>query len=190
MKIILYFGSFNPIHLGHIIIANYIVEFLENIKYVWFVVSPQNPFKKCLLDYEIREKFVRIAVSNFRKMNVLDIESGFYPSYTIHTLNRIKEKYPTIKFSLLFGKDVIDSIKKWKNYKIILNEYDIFVYPRIGKFSIPVFKINKKITYLKNAPIIEISSSFIRGSIKLGKNVQSMLNPEVWNYINKHNIYK
>ncbi|WP_185877138.1 nicotinate (nicotinamide) nucleotide adenylyltransferase [Blattabacterium cuenoti] len=189
MNIILYFGSFNPIHLGHIIIANYIVEYIENINSVWFIVSPQNPLKKNLLDYNIRENMVKISISDFKKMNISDIESGFYPSYTIETLNRIRKMYPIIKFSILLGEDVFSSLRKWKNYQVILNEYDIFVYPRIGNFPIPVFKQKKKI-YLKNAPIIGISSSFIRNSIKKGKNVKPFLHSKVWNYINKYNIYQ
>ncbi|AEU09354.1 nicotinate (nicotinamide) nucleotide adenylyltransferase [Blattabacterium sp. (Cryptocercus punctulatus) str. Cpu] len=194
MKIGLYFGSFNPIHLGHIIIANHIVEFLD-IDHIWFVVSPQNPLKKKtnLLDYVHRVKMLRIAVFGYKKMSVLDIESGCSPSYTINTLYVIEKKYPKDKFTIIIGIDTLYSIKKWKNYKIILNKYDIFVYPRIGTFSnynhffIPI-KHNKNI-FLK-APIIEISSSFIRNSIQKGKNMNHLLQTEVWKYIKKHNFYR
>ncbi len=128
---------------------------------------------------------VHLAISDYQKMSVLDIESGLYPSYTIHTLDMIDKKYPEHKFYLLLGRDALSSIKKWKDYKIILNKYDIFVYPRIGYFS--KFK-NKKICFLK-APIIEISSSFIRNSIQKGKNMKPFLFPEVWGYMKKHNFF-
>ncbi|WP_185869361.1 nicotinate (nicotinamide) nucleotide adenylyltransferase [Blattabacterium cuenoti] len=190
MKIVLYFGSFNPIHLGHIIIANYITEFIKDVDHVWFIVSPQNPFKKkCdLLDYENRIKMVRIAIYGYEKMNILDIESGYSPSYTIYTLCNIEKKFPNNKFSILLGKDSFSSLKKWKNYNLILNRYDILVYPRIGFFYNPIFK-QGKIIFLK-APIIDISSSSIRNSIKKGKNIKPLLHTEVWNYINKYKFYR
>ncbi|WP_185873043.1 nicotinate (nicotinamide) nucleotide adenylyltransferase [Blattabacterium cuenoti] len=186
---VLYFGSFNPIHIGHVIIANYVLEFLENIKYIWFIVSPKNPLKNNIIDYNIREIMVKMAIKNFEKMYVLDIESRFYPSYTINTINIIKMKYPTKKFYFLIGKDILCSLKKWKNYKLILSENEIIVYPRLGKFNIPIYHNVKKIIFLKNAPIIDISSSFIRNSIKKGKNIRSLLDNKVWNYITKNNIY-
>ncbi|WP_185877666.1 nicotinate (nicotinamide) nucleotide adenylyltransferase [Blattabacterium cuenoti] len=190
MKIVLYFGSFNPIHIGHIIIANYVLEFVKNINHIWFIVSPKNPLKYNLIDYNIREFMVKMAIKNFKRMYVFDIESGFYPSYTIHTLNRIKMMYPTKKFYFLIGKDILSSLIKWKDYQLILSENEIIVYPRLGKFDIPIFHNIKKIIFLKNAPIIDISSSFIRSSIQIGKNVRSLLDPRVWNYIIKYNIYR
>jgi len=134
---------------------------------------------------------VRIAISNYEKMSVLDIESGYYPSYTIHTLDAIEKKYPKEKFTLILGIDSFYSMNKWKDYKIILNKYDVFVYPRIGfcsnHFFIPIR--HNKILFLK-APIIEISSSFIRSSIQNGKNMKPLLQPEVWDYMNKHKFYR
>ncbi len=131
---------------------------------------------------------VRRAVSNYEKMSVLDIESGYFPSYTIHTLSKIEKKYPRNKFFLILGKDSFYFFRKWKNYKIILNKYNILVYPRIGYFSHPVFKYYKNIIFLK-APIIEISSSFIRKSIQEGKNMKPLLHTEVWYYMEKYNFY-
>ncbi len=128
-------------------------------------------------------KMVRIAIEGYEKMSVLDIESGYYPSYTIHTLNMIEKKYPKYKFTLIIGRDSLYSLNKWKNYQIILNKYDIFVYPRMGDLYLPFLK-NEKIYFLK-APIIEISSSFIRNNIKKGKNMKPFLHPEVWNYMKK-----
>ncbi|WP_185850748.1 nicotinate (nicotinamide) nucleotide adenylyltransferase [Blattabacterium cuenoti] len=192
MKIGLYFGSFNPIHLGHLILANYIVEYLD-IDHIWFVVSPKNPLKKKggLLDYVHRMNMVRLAIHNYKKMSVSDIESGHSPSYTFHTLNVIRKKYPEDKFTILIGKDTLYSMYKWKNYNNILNKYNIFVYPRIMKhylFHYNNFK-QKNIYFLK-APIIEISSSFIRHSIRIGKNMKSMLQTKVWKYMEEHNFYK
>ncbi|WP_185882698.1 nicotinate (nicotinamide) nucleotide adenylyltransferase [Blattabacterium cuenoti] len=193
MKIVLYFGSFNPIHLGHLIIANYVLEFINHIHSVWFVVSPKNPLKKDIcLDYEHRIKMVRQAIDNYKNMMVLDIESRLIkPYYTIHTLNHIEKQYPMNQFFLLLGKDSFSSFTKWKNYQTILNKYDILVYPRIGKkmkSDQPILK-QKKVIFLNEAPVIEISSSFIRNSIQNGKNIKSFLHEKVWIYIMKHNFY-
>lgn len=144
--------------------------------------------KTDLLDYVHRIKMVRIAVEGYKKMSVLDIESECSPSYTIHTLDVIEKKYPKDKFTLIIGRDTLYSLKKWKSYKIILNKYDIFVYPRIGFFSNPFFK--KENIYLLKAPMIEISSSFIRNSIQKGKNIKPLLQPKVWKYMKKHKFYR
>ncbi|AFJ90753.1 nicotinate-nucleotide adenylyltransferase [Blattabacterium sp. (Blaberus giganteus)] len=132
---------------------------------------------------------VRIAVSDYEKMSVLDIEYGYFPSYTIHTLYKIKKKYPKNQFYILLGKDSFFSLKKWKNYKMILNKYDILVYPRIGSFSHSIFKQKRDNIIFLKAPIIEISSSFIRKSIQEGKNMKPMLHAEVWNYMKKYKFY-
>ncbi len=130
---------------------------------------------------------VHIAISGYKKMSVSDIESGFFPSYTIHTLDVIEKKYPKYKFILILGKDSLSSLKKWKNYKILLKRYDIFVYPRIGFLSNHFLKHDK--IYLLKAPIIEISSSFIRNSIQKGKNMKAFLFPGVWEYMKKHKFF-
>ncbi len=132
---------------------------------------------------------VRRAVYDYEKMSVLDIESGYFPSYTIHTLYKIEKKYPIYQFSIILGKDSFSSLRKWKNYKFILNKYDILVYPRIGSFSHPIFKQKQDNIIFLKAPIIEISSSFIRKSIQEGKNMKPMLHAEVWNYLNKYKFY-
>lgn len=144
--------------------------------------------KKNLLDYEHRMRMVQMAIFGYEKMSVLDIEYGYSPSYTIHTLSNIEKKYPKNQFFLILGQDSFSSLRKWKNYKIILNKYDILVYPRLGYFSDSVFK-RKNIIFLK-APIIELSSSFIRDSIQKGKNMKPMLHPEVWNYMIKYKFYR
>ncbi len=132
---------------------------------------------------------VQIAVNNYEKMSVLDIEYGYFPSYTIHTLYNIEKKYPSNQFYILLGKDSFFSLEKWKNYKMILNKYDILVYPRIVFFPYPVFKYKKDNIIFLKAPIIEISSSFIRKSIQEGKNMKPMLHAEVWDYVKKHKFY-
>ncbi|WP_238784726.1 nicotinate-nicotinamide nucleotide adenylyltransferase [Blattabacterium cuenoti] len=140
------------------------------------------------MNYEHRIKMVEIAVSDYENIRVLDIEHGNYPSYTIHTLNNIETKYPGYKFFIILGVDTYSSIKKWKDYKIIIRKYDMIVYPRIGCFDHPIFNI-EKIAFLK-APIIEISSSFIRNNIQKGKNMKYLLHIKVWNYMNKYNLYR
>ncbi len=152
-------------------------------------LSTKSIKKKNLLDYEHRIQMVKRAVDDYEKMSVLDIESGNFPSYTIHTLDNIEKKYPRNKFFLLLGKDSFCSLKKWKNYKIILNKYDILVYPRIGFFSHTVLKHKKDNIIFLKAPIIEISSSFIRKSIREGKNMKPLLHAEVWNYMNQYKFY-
>ncbi len=135
---------------------------------------------------------VKMAIYGYDKMRVLDIEYGYYPSYTIHTLHNIEKKYPNNRFSILLGKDSFFSLKKWKDYKIILNKYDILVYPRIGFFfkNVPFLQHHKKDIIFLEAPIIEISSSLIRNAILEGKNMKPMLHPEVWNYMEKYNFYR
>ncbi len=132
---------------------------------------------------------VRKAVCDYEKMSVLDIECGYFPSYTIHTLYNIEKKYPRNQFFILLGKDSFFSFRKWKNYKIILNRYDILVYPRIGSFTHPVLTYQKNNIIFLKAPIIEISSSFIRKSIQEGKNMKPLLHAEVWDYMNKYKFF-
>ncbi|WP_317168623.1 nicotinate-nicotinamide nucleotide adenylyltransferase [Blattabacterium cuenoti] len=156
---------------------------------VYSIPSKSIKKKKNLLDYKHRIEMVRKAVYDYEKMSVLDIEYGYIPSYTIHTLHNIEKKYPRNQFSILLGKDSFFSLRKWKNYKFILNKYDILVYPRIGSFYHTIFKSEKGNIIFLEAPIIEISSSFIRKSIQKGKNMKPMLHAEVWDYMNKHKFY-
>jgi|GEM_PF-3832951 Nicotinic acid mononucleotide adenylyltransferase len=132
---------------------------------------------------------VRKAVNDYENMSVLDIEYGYFPSYTIHTLYEIEKKYPKNKFFILLGKDSFFSLRKWKNYKIILSKYNILVYPRIGNFSHSVCKQKKDNIIFLKAPIIEISSSFIRKCIQEGKNMKALLHARVWDYIKKYKFY-
>lgn len=192
MKIGLYFGTFNPIHLGHLIIANHVVEHTD-LDQVWFVVSPHNPFKKkaSLLDDRQRYYMAQLATDSFDKLRASDIEFSLpQPSYTTNTLVYLYEKFPTYSFSLLMGEDNLKGFHKWKNYKSILQYHRLFVYPRIseGKQD-DLLKDHPKIIRV-NAPIVQISSTFIRTNIKLGKEVRPMLSESVWQYIDQMNFYR
>ncbi|KFC24773.1 nicotinate (nicotinamide) nucleotide adenylyltransferase [Chryseobacterium sp. FH1] len=191
-KIGLFFGSFNPIHIGHLILGNYILE-NSDMEELWFVVSPQNPFKdkKSLLKDHNRLDMVQLAIENYPKMRASNVEFSLpVPSYTIDTLTYLKEKHPNFSFSLIMGEDNLGSFHKWKNYELLLENYQIIVYPRI-------FGEEKQADYLKhenihqiNAPIIELSATEIRNMIKDGKNTRPMLPPEVFEYLDGSSFYK
>ncbi|SDB63515.1 nicotinate-nucleotide adenylyltransferase [Flavobacteriaceae bacterium MAR_2010_188] len=192
MKVGLYFGTFNPIHVGHLTIANHLVEFSDLDK-VWFVVTPQSPFKKknSMLDNHQRLEMVYRATKDYDKLEPSTIEFNLpQPNYTINTLTYLYEKHPEIEFSLIMGEDNLKSFHKWKNYERILENHDIYVYPRLSEGDIPEdFKNHRKI-HKVNAPIMELSSTFIRKSIKDGKNVRPMLPEHVWHYLDEMNFYK
>lgn len=193
MNVGLYFGTFNPIHIGHLIIANHMVEY-SDLDEVWFVVTPHNPFKekKTLLDNHHRLAMVQLAIEDFPKLKASDIEFKLpQPSYTVNTLAYISEKYPQKNFSLIMGADNLTSFHKWKNYKTILENYTIYVYPRIRKEVVE----NENLMFDTNiqkvdAPIIELSATAIRKAIKNKKNVLPLLPNKVWKYIDEMNFYK
>jgi nicotinate-nucleotide adenylyltransferase len=192
MKVGLFFGSFNPIHIGHLVIANHIVEY-SDLDQVWFVVTPHSPFKKksSLLDNYQRLEMVYRATKDYTKLKPSDIEFNLpQPNYTINTLVHLQEKYPEHEFGLIMGEDNLKSFHKWKNYELILENHHLYVYPRIfnEKASTP-FNGHKNI-HSVNAPIMELSSTFIRKAIKAGKNVQPMLPQHVWEYLDEMNFYK
>lgn len=192
MKTGLYFGSFNPIHIGHLAIANYMLEFTD-LSELWFVVSPHNPLKKksTLLDDRQRLEMVRLALGDDQRFRVSDIEFKLsQPSYTIDTLAYLEEKFPEREFALIMGSDNLKTLHKWKNIKSILNNYQIFVYPRPDySEDEQAIKGPNKITITK-APLMEISSVFIRKSIKDGKDVQYFLPEKVYQYIREMHFYK
>ncbi|MBE8727377.1 nicotinate (nicotinamide) nucleotide adenylyltransferase [Flavobacterium hungaricum] len=192
MKIGLYFGTYNPIHVGHLIIANHMAEFAD-LDQIWMVVTPHNPLKKksTLLDDHQRLEMVFLATENYPKIKPSDIEFKLpQPSYTVITLAHLQEKYPTHEFSLIMGEDNLKTLHKWKNYEVILENHDIYVYPRISdEPENAELKSHPKI-HVIDAPIVEISSTFIRNSIKEGKNIQPLLPPKVWAYIDHNNFYK
>jgi nicotinate-nucleotide adenylyltransferase len=190
MKIGLYFGTFNPIHVGHLIIANHLAE-NSDLDQIWMVVTPHNPLKKksTLLDDYHRLEMVHLATKDFPKIKPSDIEFKLsQPNYTVNTLVHLLEKYPNYEFALIMGEDNLNSLQKWKNYEYILQNHAIYVYPRIQNLEIDAqFKNHPKIKKI-DAPIIELSSTFIRDSIKNKKNIVPMLPKEVWEYID-HNLF-
>lgn len=192
-KIGLFFGSFNPIHIGHLILANYILE-NSNMDELWFVVSPQNPFKdkKSLLTDHNRLDMVQLAVKNYPKMRASNVEFSLpKPSYTIDTLTYLKEKYPNYSFALIMGEDNLDSLSKWKNSEKLMSDYQIIVYPRTfeGEKKDSEYLQHENISMV-NAPIIELSATEIRNMIKESKNVRPMLPPEVFEYLDGSSFYK
>lgn len=192
MKIGLFFGSFNPIHIGHLTIANHIVEY-SNLDQVWFVVTPHSPFKKknTLLEDHHRLEMVYQATKEYRNLKECDLEFKLpQPNYTIDTLTYLEEKYPSNSFALIMGEDNLKSFHKWKNYELILERHHIYIYPRISKGQIETrFDNHESITHI-DAPIMELSSTFIRNAIAEEKNVRPLLPYEVWTYLDSMNFYK
>jgi len=192
MKIGLYFGTFNPIHVGHLTIANHLVEH-SDLDQVWFVVTPLSPFKKksSLLDNQQRLEMVYRATKDYTKLRPTDIEFALkQPNYTIDTLTYLFEKFPEHEFALIMGEDNLKSFHKWKNYELILENHNIFVYPRVSNGKIDTqFNNHPKIIKV-DAPIMQLSSTFIRNEIKTGKNIRPMLPQHVWEYLDEMNFYK
>jgi len=191
-KIGLYFGTFNPIHVGHLIIANHLVE-NSDLEEIWMVVTPHSPFKKksSLLENHHRFELVYRATESYSKLKPSDIEFKLpQPNYTVKTLVYIQEKFPDKNFSLIMGEDNLKSLHKWKNYETILENHHIYVYPRIAEGTVVhQFKNHPKIHRVE-APIIQLSSTMIRNGIKNGINIKPMLTSEVWQYIDEMNFYK
>ena len=192
MNIGLYFGTFNPIHVGHLIIANHMVE-NSDLDEMWLVVTPHNPFKKksTLLDNNHRFELVFLATEKYDKIKPSKIEFDLpQPNYTVNTLAHISEKYPQHNFSLIMGEDNLKSFHKWKNYETILEHHQIYVYPRISEGTVETQFSNHSKIHKVDSPIIQISSTHIRNGIKEGKNIQPMLSDAVWKYIDDMNFYR
>lgn len=189
MKVGLYFGSFNPIHNGHLIIANHVLQ-NTGMDAVWFIVSPQNPFKQnhTLLNEYHRLHLVQTAIEGETRMRAVDIEFKLpRPSYTIDTLTYLEEKYPEYEFSIIMGSDSLENIEKWKSGEVILKRYTICVYERL---NYPTRHIEgTKIITIK-APLIEISASLIRSNIKSGKSIRYLVPDSVMNEIERSGYYK
>jgi nicotinate-nucleotide adenylyltransferase len=188
-KIGLFFGSFNPIHVGHLIIANYMANFTE-LDEVWFVVSPQNPFKekKSLGNMYDRLEMVNLAIEGAEKLRASDIEFKLpQPSYTIDTLVHLEEKYPNRDFVLIMGEDNLAGFTKWKNADIILRDYRIIVYPRPG-YDGGDLKDHPSVT-MTDTPVMELSSTFVRKAIKEGKNIKFFIPDKVLEFMDKKGLY-
>lgn len=192
MKVGLFFGSFNPIHVGHLIIANYMTEFTD-LDEVWFVVTPHSPFKKkkSLLSDNHRFQTVLVATEDYSKLKPSKIEFDLpQPNYTIDTLTHLYENYNQHDFSILMGEDNLQSFHKWKNHEMILKNHSIYVYPRISETKKESrFKDHSKVKFVE-APIVEISSTFIRNAIGNNKDIRPFLPSNVWKYIDEMNFYK
>ncbi|MCR5453837.1 MAG: nicotinate-nucleotide adenylyltransferase [Bacteroidales bacterium] len=186
----LYFGSFNPIHNGHLMLANYLVEH-SGLDALWFVISPQNPFKtkeSLLPDYQ-RLELVNRAIEGYQKFSACDIEFSMpKPSYTIDTLTYLGEKYPKREFALIMGTDNLERLDRWKNYEQIINNHKIVVFPRNGSEGGPL-RSHPNVEIV-NTPIIEVSSTFIRESIHQGKDVRFFMPEKVFKYIDEMNFWK
>jgi nicotinate-nucleotide adenylyltransferase len=190
MKIGLYFGTFNPIHIGHLIIANHMAEH-SDLDQIWMVVTPHNPHKQksTLLDDHHRLEMVFLATKEYPKIKPSDVEFKLpQPNYTVNTLAHLQEKYPQHEFSLIMGEDNLNSLHKWKNYEVILKNHDIYVYPRLASGETDTQFTNHAKIHRVDAPVIELSSTFIRESIKNKKNVIPMLPEKVWEYV-EHNLF-
>ncbi|MBA3648563.1 MAG: nicotinate-nucleotide adenylyltransferase [Chitinophagales bacterium] len=185
----LFFGSFNPIHTGHLIIANYLLEYAD-LEEVWFIVSPQNPLKQRsqLADPEARFKMAQLAIEGNKKFKVSRVEFNLpLPSYTINTLQYLRKKYPVKNFSIIMGSDSLQSIRKWKDYQEILENFTLFIYKRS---AIP----EKKWSGYKNikwfdVPLVKISSTAIREMITSKRSVRYLVPDKVLSYINQHRMY-
>lgn len=213
-KVGLFFGSFNPIHIGHLILGNYLAD-RTDLNEVWFVVSPHNPHKKKanLLEDHHRLAMVRIAVEDNNKLKASDVEFDLpKPSYTVFTLQKLKEDHPDKEFVLIMGEDNLRSFHKWKNYEYILENHQILVYPRIRTIQeeesenkilnkgeirqnshtepVKVLLQSDSITLLEDVPMMKISSSFIRQAVKEGKDIRYLLSEPVYQYLDEMNFYK
>lgn len=189
MKIGLFFGSFNPIHVGHLIIANYMANYTQLDK-VWLIVSPHNPLKekKDLIHVYDRLEMAKLATEENYSIQISDIELKLpQPSYTIDTLTHLKELYPEHEFVLIMGADNLKSLKKWKNYELILRDYEIYVYPRPGYEDAEL--INHPSVTVTETPLMEISSTFIRKAIAANKSVRYFLPDKVFEFIDKKGLY-
>jgi len=186
----LFFGSFNPVHIGHLAIANYMLAFTE-MDEIWFVISPHNPFKKRqnMLSEADRLHLVNLAIDNYPSYRACDIEFHMpKPSYTVDTLVRLADRYPRRKFALIIGSDNLELFHKWKNSEAIIANFHRYVYPRPE--TAPQFLENIPNATLVDAPLMDISSSFIRRAIADGKEIPFYLPEKVYYYIQEMNFYK
>ena len=204
MKIGLYFGTFNPIHVGHLVIANYMAEFTD-LEQIWLVVTPHNPLKdkSTLLNDRHRFNMVQEAIFDSAKLMASDVEFKLpKPSYTITTLTYLQEKYSKHEFSLIMGEDNLRTFHKWYNHEVILEKHKLYVYPRvltvheelevktISNDLLNNYRSHKNVIICDDAPVMKVSSSFIRDAIKNGKDVRYLLTEPVYKYIDEMNFYK
>lgn len=196
-KVGLFFGTFNPIHVGHLVIANYMADYTD-LDEVWLVVTPQNPFKEkqSLLNDIHRLTLVRVATEDNTKLKVSNIEFELpKPSFTCDTLAHLSEKYPKNKFVLIMGEDNLRTFHKWKNYEYIINHHELYVYPRViekheNELAKSTILNHPNLKKINEVPIMQISASFIRDGIKNKKDVRYLLTEKVYQYIDEMNFYR
>ena len=191
MQVGLYFGSFNPIHHGHLIIANYLLEHTD-LDQIWFVVSPQNPLKPSasLLNEYHRLFLVQAAIEGENRLKATDIEFKLLkPSYTVDTLAYLQEKYPAYQFSIIMGSDSFQNLPKWKNYSWLLQHFPVYVYKRPAHETLPSFPEARKVTVL-DAPLLPISATHIRKNIKEGKSIRYLVPDAVREEIERNGYYR
>ena len=189
-KVGIYSGSFNPIHHGHVMLANYLVEF-SDLDELWFVVTPQNPLKKKedLLDDDERLKMVQLAVGDDPRFVVSDIEMHLpRPSYTINTLTALSEQHPDCEFVFICGMDSLQNLRNWREYQKILDNYELLVFPREGYDGGELAKY-PSVNILKT-PIVEVSSTFIRDCVKEGRDVRHFMPEKAFQYMREHHFYE
>jgi nicotinate-nucleotide adenylyltransferase len=190
MKIGLFFGSFNPVHIGHMVLSNYILEYTD-LNRIWFVISPQNPFKEknSLLEKEYRYNMINIAIGQNDKMlgSIVEFELQ-QPSYTIDTLNLLKKQNPQDEFVIIMGTDNLQQFNKWKDYEKILDDYELYVYLRSTSDG-GYLNQHPKVKII-DAHMVDLSSTFIRQAIKENKDIRYLLPAGVWEHIKKMGFYK
>ena len=190
MKIGLFFGSFNPIHIGHLIVANHFAQ-NSGLDQVWFTVSPQNPLKDSseLLDEQHRLNMVELAIENNASLKASDIEFNLpKPSYTIDTLHELKNKFPENTWVLIMGADTVETLPKWKNYEELVSGYEMLVYPR-PNYPLDYKTLPDGIKLIHDVPVIDISATYTRTAIKSGKNCRYLLPEKVYDYIIRNSLY-
>ena len=188
MKTGLFFGSFNPIHIGHTVIACYMAEFTD-LKEIWFIVSPQNPLKKesVLLPDFHRLEMVTLSLENYPALKIRDVEFRMpRPSYTFDTLKHLKTENPERQFAIIMGTDNIEFFNKWKNFRELQEQEEFYIYPRLNTNNQALEDFKNYI--LVDAPLIEVSSSFIRKSLQDGKDVRFLLSDPVYYYLLEQNL--
>ena len=188
----LFFGTFNPIHVGHLVLAEYMLNYGE-LDRVLFVITPHNPLKQksTLLPDRERLHLAYLALEDQLNMQPSDIEFGLpQPNYTAQTMAYFREKHPEANFTLIMGEDNLKSFHKWKNYEAILEYYELYVYPRISAQQVPAAFADHPRIHRVDAPVIEISATFIRKQHKAGKNIRPLLPEPVWNYLDEMNFYR
>ena len=191
-KIGLFFGTFDPIHKGHLQLATYFVE-QTDLDVVWFVITPQNPFKqdRKILPNTERLELVSLALQNHSKLEISTVEFDLpQPNYTYHTLTVLKKQHPQQHFVLLLGADTMTAFDRWKDYEKIISAFELYIYPRKIAEPIPKLFLNHPKIHWTDAPIIEISSSEIRQGIENGEDMSAWVPPASWNYLTEKNLYQ